>query len=110
MANPNPSKKFTSETAPRQGGKAGRHFRSVLFRTNAELLAKQKGISPLELFLGMINDDTLPLEDRKAAADSAARYVHKAMPQAVEHSGTVRMRHTFAEAVLSGEVDEDQSV
>lgn len=71
-----------------------------MFRTNAELLAKQKGITPLEFYAGVLNDEDMPLDMRKDCADAAARYVHKPMPQAVEHSGTVRMRHTFAEAVL----------
>ena len=74
-----------------------------MFRTNAELLAKQQGITPLQFYAGILNDESMPLDIRKDCADAAARYVHKPMPQAVEHSGTVRLRHTFAEAVL----DED---
>ena len=100
---------FTKETAPRQGGKPGRTYRSVMFRTNTELLAKQKGITPLEFYAGVLNDEDVPLDMRKDCADAAARYVHKPMPQAVEHSGTVRLRHTFAEAVASDEDDGTQA-
>ena len=77
--NPNPKKKFTSETAYRGGGKAGRTTKANMFRTNAEILARQKGITPLELFIGMTNNEELPLDLRKAAGDSAAKYLHRAL-------------------------------
>lgn len=72
---------------------------------NIELAASAKGIDAKEFMLGIIGDDTIPLEVRQVAARDVIRYTHKAMPQAVEHSGTVRLRHTFAEAVLG---DEDE--
>lgn len=74
-------------------------------RTNAELLAASKLMTPLEVLQGFANDEQTDEGLRITAANAAARYVHKPMPQSIEHSGTVRMRHTFAAAVL-GEDDE----
>lgn len=91
---------WTSATAPRQGGAPGRVRKSTLFRTNMELLAASKNISPLELCLGMLGDETLPLSLRKNAADTAIQYVHKSMPRAIEHSGELKLHQTFAQAVL----------
>lgn len=99
------SPKFTSATAPRQGGKAGRIHRTTLLRKNIELAASAKGVDAKEFMLGIIGDETIPLEVRQVAARDVIRYTHKAMPQAVVHSGTVRMRHTFAEAVLGDDED-----
>lgn len=96
---------FTKETAPRTGGKAGRIHRTTLLRKNIELAASAKGVDAKEFMLGIIGDETIPLEVRQVAARDVIRYTHKAMPQAVEHSGTVRMRHTFAEAVLGDDED-----
>jgi hypothetical protein len=94
---------FTKETAPRTGGKPGRTQRKTRLRTNAELIAAGKDVTPLEVLQGFSADIELDEGLRITAANAAARYVHKPMPQAVEHSGTVRLRHTFAEAVLSDE-------
>ena len=96
---------FTKETAPRTGGKAGRTTRKKTLRTNAELIALSKQMTPLEVLQGFSADVELDEGLRITAANAAARYVHKPMPQAVEHSGTVRLRHTFAEAVLDDEED-----
>lgn len=75
-------------------------------RANAELLAAAKDITPLDVLKGFAADVELDESLRITAATAAARYVHKAMPQAVEHSGTVRLHHTFAEAVSA----EDEGV
>ena len=91
---------FTSENNPRAGGKPGRQRKTTIMRTNAELLAASKLMTPLEVLQGFANDELTDEGLRITAANAAARYVHKPMPQAVEHSGTVRLRHTFAEAVL----------
>lgn len=99
------STRFTPETAPRAGGKPGRRRKTTLMRTNAELLAASKLMTPLEVLQGFANDELTDESLRITAAHAAARYVHRPMPQAVEHSGTVRLRHTFAEAVLSDEDD-----
>ncbi len=99
VANRNPVKKFTSETAPRTGGKPGRQRKATIFRTNAELLAKQQGVTPLEFYAGVYNDESIPLNIRKDCADSAAPYLHRKMPQAVEMSGSVKIVSTFADAV-----------
>jgi hypothetical protein len=96
---------FTKETAPRTGGKPGRTSRKKSLRTNAELIALGKQMTPLEVLQGFSADTELEEGLRITAANAAARYVHKPMPQAVEHSGTVRMRHTFAEAVLGDDED-----
>lgn len=96
---------FTPETAPRVGGKPGRIARKTMLRLNIELMASAKGADAKEFMLGVLGDDTLPLDLRLQAARDVARYTHKAMPQAVEHSGTVRLRHTFAEAVQGDEND-----
>ena len=100
-----PGRPFTKETAPRTGGKPGRITRKRLMRENAELIALGKAISPLEVLSGFAADKELDDGLRINAATAAARYVHRPMPQAVEHSGTVRLRHTFAEAVLNDEDD-----
>ena len=97
------SPKFTTENAPRQGGKAGRVHRTTLLRRNIELAASAEGVDAKQFMLGIIGDDSIPLEVRQVAARDVIRYTHKAMPQAVEHSGTVRIRHTFAEAVNADE-------
>ena len=68
-------------------------------RSNAELIAAGKDVAPLDVLKGFAADVQLDESLRITAATAAARYVHKPMPQAVEHSGTVRLRHTFAEAV-----------
>ncbi len=94
-----PRPKFTSETAPRQGGKAGRIHRRTLLRKNIELAASAKGVDAKEFMLGVIGDDTLPLEVRQVAARDVIRYTHKAMPQAVEMSGSLAIRKSFASAV-----------
>ena len=72
-------------------------------RENAALIAAGKEIQPLDVLKGFAADTLLDVDLRITAATAAARYVHKPMPQAVEHSGTVRLRHTFAEAVQSDE-------
>jgi hypothetical protein len=73
---------FNSETAKAAAKlspmhKPGWKTKATIFRTNAELLAKQSGITPLEMYLGMMNDEQLPLEMRKMAADSAAPFLHR---------------------------------
>lgn len=98
-----PSPRWTKDTAPRKGGKFGRKTRAKLMRDNATLIAVGKEIQPLDVLKGFAADTELDESLRITAANAAARYVHKPMPQAVEHSGTVRMRHTFAEAVLTDE-------
>lgn len=98
MAGPG-SPKFTSATAPRQGGKPGRIHRTTLLRKNIELAASAKGVDAKEFMLGIIGDETLPLEVRQVAARDVIRYTHKAMPQAVEMSGTLKVVTTFADAV-----------
>lgn len=94
-----PTPKFTSETAPRQGGKPGRTHRKTRLRTNAELIAAGKEVTPLEVLQGFSADPELDEGLRITAASAAARYVHRPMPQAVELSGTVQLRRTFADAV-----------
>jgi hypothetical protein len=108
VANPNPAKKFTSETAPRTGGKPGRIFGTTLIRKNIELAASAKGVDAKEFMLGIIGDETLPLEVRQVAARDVIRYTHKAMPQAIEHDVNVRMRKSFAQAVLGGEPQDEE--
>lgn len=101
---------FTSETAKAAAKlspmhKPGWKTKATTLRENAELIAASKGITPLEVLQGYAADEKASAELRITAATAAARYVHKPMPQAVEHSGTVRLRHTFAEAVLGDDED-----
>jgi hypothetical protein len=72
-------------------------------RTNAELLAASKLMTPLEVLQGFANDEQTDESLRITAANAAARYVHRPMPQAVELSGTVTLRRTFAAAVQDEE-------
>lgn len=94
-----PRPKWTKETAPRQGGKPGRTQRKTRLRTNAELIAAGKDVTPLEVLQGFSADVELDEGLRISAASAAARYVHRPMPQAVELSGTVKVVQTFADAV-----------
>jgi len=102
------SPKFTSETAPRQGGKPGRIHRATLLRKNIELAATAKGIDVKEFMLGIVGDETIPLEIRQVAARDVIRYTHKAMPQAIEHDVNVRMRRSFAQAVNGDEPPDEE--
>lgn len=109
MANPRGTDKpWTSETAPRRGRKPGSINRSTLFRTNMELMAAAKNITPLDLCLGIQGDESLPLTIRKAAAETAIQYVHKAMPRDVVHSGELKLHQTFAQAVLGDGQQDDK--
>jgi hypothetical protein len=103
------SASFTPETAPRVGGKPGRKRKTTLIRTNAELLAKQQGVTPLEFYAGIYNDESIPLKIRKDCADSAAPYLHRKMPQAVEMSGSLKIVSTFADAVKGKKSSEPTS-
>ena len=78
------SPKFTSANAPRQGGKAGRVHRKTLIRKNIELLASGKGIDAREFMLGVVGDETLPLEMRQVAARDVAPYTHAKKPTTLE--------------------------
>jgi hypothetical protein len=105
---------FTSETAKKAAAKSPQHqpgwkTKATIFRTNHELLAKQKGITPLELYAGMYNDESLPLELRKMAADAAAPYLHRKMPFAViDLSQDQKVRKSFAAAVMAAVEQEDK--
>jgi hypothetical protein len=101
------SPKFTSENNPRKGGKPGRVTRQTILRRNIELAASAKGVDAKEFMLGVIGDDSLPLDVRQVAARDVIRYTHKAMPQAIEHDVNVRMRRSFAQAVLGGEQQDE---
>ena len=68
-------------------------------RSNAELIAAAKEIEPLDVLKGFAADKELDDNLRITAANAAARYVHRPMPQAVELSGTLTLRRTFAAAV-----------
>ena len=92
---------WTSETAPRQGGKKGRRFARTVFRENAFLRAAGAGMDPKQFMLHCISDDTLPMEMRQTAARDVIAYIHKKMPQAVELDAHVRLNTGFAQAVAA---------
>lgn len=57
-----------------------------------ELLAARKaagGKLPLDYLLDVMRDETLELSERLEAAKAAAPYLHRKMPQAIEHSGEI---------------------
>lgn len=66
-------------TAPRQGGKVGRVSRKVLLRKNIELRASAKGVDVKTFMLGVVGDESLPLELRQVAARDVAKYTHRAL-------------------------------
>lgn len=53
----------------------------------------------MDVLKGFAADEDLDEGLRVTAATAAARYVHRPMPQAVELSGQVQIRRSFAEAV-----------
>jgi len=55
----------------------------VLIRTNAQLIAAAKGITPLEVLQGISGDQSLPIDIRRIAASEAAPYVHTKKPTAL---------------------------
>ena len=71
-----PGRRFTSENAPRQGGKVGRKFTTTLIRKNLELQAAAKGANLMEFMLGVANDETIPLEIRMVAARDTMPYTY----------------------------------
>ena len=79
-----PRPKFTSETAPRQGGKPGRITRANKLRTNAALIAAGANITPLDVLKGFAADPELNENLRITAASAAAPYLHARMPTRIE--------------------------
>lgn len=82
------SPKFTSETAPRTGGKPGRKTRARAMREAAEELSRAGGVttedgvklqSPLAILEFFANDKNTAKQLRISAASSAAKYRHRAL-------------------------------
>lgn len=94
---------FTKQTS--KGGKKGRKRKSTVFTENAELLATKDLMTPLEVLQGFACNPKTVDSLRVTAATAAAKYVHQAMPFAIQLSGEVRTRRTFADAVA-----EDQTL
>lgn len=92
---------FTKKTAPRIGGKRGRHRKTTVMTKNSELLAAKNLMTPLEVLQGFACAEQVPDSLRVTAATAAARYVHQAQPLAVNLSGEVRLRRTFIDAVTN---------
>ena len=60
--------------------------------TRQELLAARKaegGALPLDYLLSVMRDETKDVKERTEAAKAAAPYLHRKMPQAIEHSGEI---------------------
>lgn len=90
---------FTKKTALKPGGKSGRKWRKTTLITNAELLACKGMMTPLEVLQGFACNEKTNDGLRVTAATAAARYVHQAQPLAINMSGELRLRRTFADAV-----------
>lgn len=67
--------------------------------TTRDMLKGQLWLSPLDILEVYANDRRTPAQLRIEAAKAAAPYKHKKMPHAVELSGDVTIRQTFADAV-----------
>lgn len=91
---------FTKETAPRTGKKKGSKRKTTILTQNAELLAAKDLMTPLEVLQGFACNQKTPDSLRVTAATAAARYVHQAQPLAINMSGELRLRRTFADAVM----------
>jgi hypothetical protein len=86
--------------------KPGWRTKVNVLRDNAALIAAKNQMTPLEVLSGFANDEESDTQLRVTAAAAAARYVHRPMPQAVELSGTITLRRTFAAAVQGDEPEE----
>lgn len=90
---------WNKKTAPRKGGKKGRKRKATIFTENVTLLAAKNLMTPLEVLQGYACNQETNDALRITAATAAAKYVHQAQPMAVQLSGDIRLRRTFADAV-----------
>lgn len=99
-----PRTAFNSETAKIAAAKSPQHkkgwkTKARVLRENAELIAAANQMTPLQVLQGFANDELTDSVARINAASAAAPYVHRKLPQAVELSGDLTIRKTFAAAV-----------
>jgi hypothetical protein len=78
----------------REGAGRPKGARDKLDREAAEIAATE-GIMPKDFLLGIVRDDTQPLDVRIEAAKAAAPYYHARLA-AIEHSGEITTRHEDA--------------
>lgn len=70
----------------------------VLTDERVRIKVASSDLTPLELMLAVVRDDKLPVAVRMQAAQQAAPYVHRKMPQEVE--ATNKTQVTFGENEL----------